>query len=115
MQYKGSCHCGRIAFEAEGTVDSGLACNCSICARKGSLLWFIPGAQFRLLTPAEAVSTYTFHKHHISHRFCAHCGMHPYAEAPDQDGNPVVAVNLRCLEDFDLAAVPVNHYDGKAL
>ena len=29
--YKGSCHCGGIAFEVEGAIDSGLACNCSIC------------------------------------------------------------------------------------
>lgn len=42
MLYTGSCHCGRIRFEVEGEVDSGLACNCSMCSRKGSLLWFVP-------------------------------------------------------------------------
>ena len=38
MRYKGSCHCGQIAFEVEGELDTALSCNCSICARKGALL-----------------------------------------------------------------------------
>jgi hypothetical protein len=41
MKYKGSCHCGRVAFEVEGTIESALSCNCSMCQRKGSLLWFV--------------------------------------------------------------------------
>ena len=38
MNYKGSCHCGNIAFEVEGEIKGALACNCSLCQRKGSLL-----------------------------------------------------------------------------
>lgn len=113
--HKGSCHCGKIAFEVEGEIDSGLSCNCSICQRKGSLLWFVPRAQLRLLTPEDVASTYVFHKHVIRHKFCPTCGMHPYAEGVDPKGNKVAAINLRCLEDIDLAAIPVHHYDGRAL
>lgn len=58
MRYTGSCHCGNIRFEVDGELGSALACNCSICARKG---------------------------------------------------------NIRCLEGLDLAAVPVNHFDGRSL
>ena len=56
MNYRGSCHCGRIRFEAEGEIQNLLACNCSICQRKGSLLWFIPRQQLRLLTPATTIA-----------------------------------------------------------
>lgn len=115
MKHKGSCHCGRIAFEAEGEITGGLACNCSICQRKGSLLWFVPPAQFTLLTPESAMSTYTFNKHAIQHRFCPTCGMNPFSDGKDPKGNGVVAVNLRCIEDIDLTAIPVQHYDGRAL
>ena len=62
MKYKGSCHCGRVGFEVEGTIERALACNCSICERKGSLLWFVPHDQLRLLTPVANASTYTFNK-----------------------------------------------------
>jgi hypothetical protein len=114
MKHKGSCHCGRIAFEVEGTPDSALACNCSICQRKGSLLWFVPRASLRLLTPEDAMSTYLFNKHAIKHRFCPVCGIHPFGEGTDPKGNAIAAINIRCLEDVDLDTVPVTHYDGRS-
>jgi hypothetical protein len=97
VKYKGSCHCGRVAFEVEGTIDSGLACNCSICQRKGSLLWFVPRDRLRVLTPEANASTYT------------------YGEGTDPKGNHTAAINLRCLEGIDLASIPVENFDGRAL
>lgn len=78
MKYKGSCHCGGIAFEAE--VQDVLDCNCSICQRKGSLL-----------------STYSFNRHFIKHHFCPKGGIHPFAEAADRSGKPMAAINVRSL------------------
>lgn len=115
MTHRGSCHCGRIAFEVDGTPEGAMACNCSICQRKGSLLWFVPHASLRLLTPEENASTYTFNRHAIKHRFCPVCGMHPYGEGTDPKGNRMAAINVRCLEDFDLESVPVSHFDGRSL
>src|SRR5437868_5224596 len=116
MRYSGSCHCGRVAFEVEGEIDSAMACNCSMCRRKGSLLWFVPKAQFLLKTPDEAASTYLFNKHAIRHRFCANCGIHPYAEAiHPKPGVPTAAINVRCLEGVDPEKVKVVHFDGAAL
>jgi len=34
-RYAGSCHCGDVAYEAEGEIAELLECNCSICARQG--------------------------------------------------------------------------------
>jgi hypothetical protein len=115
MTVRGSCHCGRVAFEVEGAPDKAMACNCSICQRKGSLLWFVPHGHLHLRTPEDHASTYTFNKHVIKHRFCPVCGMHPYGEGTDPKGNHMAAINIRCLEDIDLAGIPVVHYDGRAL
>jgi hypothetical protein len=115
MTCKGSCHCGHIKFEVEGTPDSAMACNCSICQRKGSLLWFVPRAKFRLLTPEANAATYTFNKHAIKHRFCTRCGIHPYGEGVDPKGNAMAAINIRCLEGIALETIPVTHFDGRAL
>ena len=112
---KGSCHCGSIRFEVEGAPTEVTECNCSICFRKGSLLWFVPRGHFRLTTPAENVATYTFNKHAIQHHFCPTCGMNPYAEARDRSGKEMSAINVRCLEDIDLALLKVNRFDGRAL
>jgi hypothetical protein len=115
MLYKGSCHCGKVAFEAEGQIDGAMACNCSICERKGSLLWFIPRDKFTLKTPESELSTYVFNKHVIHHKFCRTCGMHPFAYGTDPKGNQMAAVNIRCVNDIDLEKVPVQHFDGRAM
>jgi hypothetical protein len=112
--HTGGCHCGRIAFDVEGDIDSALACNCSICSRRGSLLWFVPRDQLKLKTPEDAASTYEFNKHVIKHRFCPTCGIHPYGEGKDPTGNAMAAVNLRCIENLDLARIPVHHFDGRS-
>lgn len=115
MIYKGSCHCGQIAFQVEGTLAGAMSCNCSICQRKGSLMWFVPREQLQLLTPEENASTYMFNKHVIRHRFCPKCGMHPYGEGTDPKGNAMAAINIRCLENMELEKVPVTKFDGRAL
>lgn len=115
MKYKGSCHCGNIAFEVEGEIKSALACNCSLCQRKGSLLWFVPLTELKLLTPDARISTYTFNKHVIKHHFCATCGIHPYGEGVNADGNAMAAINIRCIEGIDLESIPVQHYDGRSV
>ena len=115
MRYQGSCHCGRVAFEVEGEIEGALACNCSMCQRKGSLLWFVPRAQLQLTTPEENTAAYTFNKHSIRHRFCPNCGIHPYGEGTDPKGNAMAAVNLRCIEGIELDSIPVKHFNGRAL
>ncbi|HTQ00524.1 MAG TPA: GFA family protein [Casimicrobiaceae bacterium] len=115
MKHQGSCHCGRIAFEVEGDIKSAMACNCSMCQRKGTLMWFVPRDALRLTTPEANLATYTFNKHVIQHRFCPVCGIHPYGEGTDPKGNRVAAVNIRCLTDIDLDSIAVTRYDGRAL
>lgn len=115
MKYNGSCHCGKVAYEVEGQIDKAVACNCSMCQRKGSLLWFVPHDKMHLLTPDENAGSYTFNKHAIQHRFCRTCGMHPYAEGTDPKGNRMAAINIRCLENIELKSIPVSEYDGRSL
>lgn len=115
MKYEGSCHCGQIRFEVEGEIGQAMSCNCSICQRKGALMWFVQPEAMHLLTSESDMSTYVFNKHLIKHRFCPACGMHPYAEGTAPSGQAMVAINLRCIEGIDLDALPVKHFDGRAL
>ena len=109
-----SCHCGAVRLEVDGTIDSGMACNCSMCQRKGSLLWFVPPEQVRFESDDSKLGRYLFHRHVIAHRFCTVCGIHPYADGKKPDGSPMVAINLRCVEGIDLDAIPVKHVNGRA-
>lgn len=110
----GSCHCGKVAIEVDGEPDAVVACNCSMCRRRGSLLWFVSRDAMRMLTDDAAAGTYTFNKHAIEYRFCLACGIGPYAEGTDPKGNQMAAINVRCLDGVDLDALPVHHYDGAA-
>ncbi|MCY1268836.1 Glutathione-dependent formaldehyde-activating enzyme [compost metagenome] len=113
MLHHGSCHCGQIAFEVEGEIGEVIQCNCSICSRRGSLLWFAPRDKLRLSTPESAMSTYTFNTHKIQHKFCPTCGCAPLAFGNMPDGSPMVAVNVRCLPDVDADGLTVRKYDGR--
>ncbi|MGK9050761.1 GFA family protein [Neorhizobium petrolearium] len=112
MRISGSCHCGRIAFEAEGEFNEALECNCSFCRRRGVLLAFVPRSNMQLTTPRENLSTYQFNQRVIVHRFCANCGVAPFSEATMPNGAEMAAINLRCVPEIDLAALTVTQYDG---
>jgi hypothetical protein len=78
-------------------------------------LWFLPGEKLSLKTPESDMSYYSFNKHHIKHYFCPNCGCAPFGMGAGKDGKSMVAVNLRCLPDVDLAGIKINHFDGKSL
>jgi len=114
MNYRGSCHCGRIAFAVEGQLEQAMECNCSHCSRKGYLLWFLPRAQLKLLTPEADLATYTFNRHVINHHFCPRCGCAPFGFGRDRQGAATAAINVRCLEDVELSALKRVAVDGRS-
>ena len=114
MKHRGSCHCGKVTIEVEGDVQGAVACNCSICSKRGALLWFAPRDKMKVTGEAELTS-YTFNKHVIKHRFCKHCGILPFGEGVDPKGNAMAAINIRCLDDIHLDVIPVQNFDGKSL
>lgn len=117
MNYSGSCHCGQISYdvEVEQQPAEAMACNCSICQRRGHLLWFLPRARLKLKTPESDMKYYSFNKHKIRHYFCPHCGCAPFGMGADDKGNEMVAINVRCLEGVDIDVLKVKHFDGRSL
>jgi hypothetical protein len=115
MTYKGGCHCGRIAFEVEGDLGKVVQCNCSICSKRGSLLWFVPRDQLCLATPEADLGTYTFRSGKIRHHFCPTCGCAPFSLGRDKTGAATAAMNVRCLEGLEPSALEVIPFDGRDL
>ncbi len=111
--HSGSCHCGKIAFDVEGEIDQALDCNCSMCQKRGGLLWFVPAAQFTLKTPVDALGTYRFNRGKIDHHFCPSCGISPFSEGSNPDGSAMACINVRCLDGIDLASVKVEPCNGR--
>lgn len=120
MPLIGSCHCQATRFEVDHPPEAVTACTCSICARRGALWAYYRPDQVRFLSE-EASSVYQWQTKLVKSHFCAVCGCSTYNLSPDFStgeadfDHPRLAVNARLLEDFDLAAVPVETIDGKNL
>lgn len=114
-RYTGGCHCGAVRYQVTMAIEGGVACNCSICHKAGTVLTFTPASGFTLLGGEDVLVDYQFGKKRIHHLFCGRCGVRSFARGAMPDGTPVVAVNVRCLDDVDLASVPTQHYDGKSV
>lgn len=115
MKYTGGCHCGEVRFEVDMTIDNVMACNCSICSKRGHLLAFTPETTFTLLKGEKALADYQFGKHVVHHHFCKVCGVGPFGRGAMPDGTQMRAINVRCLDDVDIAQFPVIPFDGKSL
>lgn len=111
--YSGSCHCGQVRFEVDADLDQVRVCDCSMCRRRGALLHRVAEADFRALTPLDALALYQFHTRTAKDYFCKTCGILPFRRprtAPEQ-----WSINVRCLEGVDLDAIPITRLYGSRL
>lgn len=112
--YRGSCHCGAVAYEATTDLAQVVACNCSRCSRLGWLISFVGADRFKLLSGADDLAEYRFNTRQIAHLFCTTCGIESFARGKGPDGAEMVCVNLRCLEGLDPEALTPTKVDGRS-
>jgi hypothetical protein len=113
-KHRGSCHCGAVRYTVELDASApAISCNCSICGRSGSLLQFVAPAQFTLEQGESNLTDYLFNKQVVHHTFCKTCGIKPFARGVGPHG-PMVAINVRTLDDVDSFNVVTTQYDGKS-
>lgn len=112
----GGCHCGRVRFEVTADLSQVLACNCSICTKRGLLLTFVGPESFALRAGDEDdLVDYQFNRHVIHHLFCPVCGVESYARGKKPDGGEMIAVNVRCLDHIELDKLTLTPFDGRSL
>jgi len=110
----GSCHCGKVRYEVTTALQKVISCNCSICAKKGYLLAFVPEKDFTLLAGEETLTDYQFHQKKIHHLFCSVCGVSSFGKGVGSQGQNMYAVNVRCLDDVNLDTLAIVPFDGRS-
>lgn len=116
--YRGSCHCGKVKFEADLDLSKGTGkCNCSYCWKVRNWSMIIKPAQFRAISGEDERTYYSFGTHQGKHAFCKHCGVRTYTTGSlEQLGGEYVSIAMSSLDDLDpaeLAEAPVQFMDGR--
>jgi hypothetical protein len=107
------CHCGLVRYECTSDLAMVLACNCSICTKKGLHITFVDPQSFSLRAGEDSLKEYKFNRHVIAHRMCAECGVEPFARGRKPDGTRVIALNVSTIDGIDLSKVKMTPFDGK--
>jgi hypothetical protein len=115
MKYFGTCHCKKVTYQIDLSIEKVISCNCSYCQTKGLLLTFAPADTFALTSGRDDLTSYHFNKKVIEHLFCKHCGVQPFSYGKNKEGKDTVAINVRCLEGVDLETLDIMKYDGKSI
>ncbi len=124
-QYQGACHCGYIRFEVQAEIDHVRVCDCSICHKRGALMFRVARDALRLLHPAwEGLNRYKWGSGTATDFFCPTCGIlpfrHPSAPSLAERAAGLMpfdgfAVNVRCLTGVDPTGLPHRHINGRAI
>lgn len=112
--YEGGCHCGKVRYAVTTDLATVIECNCSICSKRAHMLTFVPTDRFELRAGEGATTDYQFNHRVIHHRFCSTCGVGSYADGVGPDGKATVAINVRCLDGVDPAALTITKFDGRS-
>ena len=117
ITYEGSCHCQKVQYSItmEMPIKKVISCNCSICSKKGTLLAFIPKANFTLLSGENVLTDYQFNQKIIHHYFCSCCGVTSFGVGKMPDGSEIRAINVRCLKEINIDELEVKKFNGKEM
>lgn len=111
LMLTGSCACGAVRWEFDGTPEGATACNCTACRRFGALwIYDYEGEGVRV----TGETTGYIRGNSLSFNFCPRCGCVAYWRGKELDaqGRRRMAVNVRLAEPETVAAIPIDHFDG---
>jgi hypothetical protein len=118
--WRGSCHCGAVAFKYETAKPPAewpvRECQCSFCQKHGACYTSDPAGTLRFThREAAALSRYRFGHHSADFVFCGRCGGYLGA-VTEESGKALMVVNLRAIDPppEGLPAPQTMTYDGES-
>lgn len=130
-QYKGSCHCGKVKYEAQIDFTQGTTrCNCTFCTKNRYWSVMAKPENFKLLSSEDCLTDYSRGKtgtfsltreleEYACHLpFCKSCGTRTFSVAniPEMGGK-YVSIVVASLDDVDFREAmkaPMHYADGRS-
>jgi hypothetical protein len=99
---KGACHCGQVKFEVHAQPRDARRCDCSLCRRKGAVMFTASADEFKLVAGQDNLKLYQWNTMAARHYFCKTCGIYTHNW---RRSAPEFGYNSGCLESFDLSTL----------
>ena len=99
------CHCGGVEAEINITqnVEKTLRCNCSLCKRRGTIMYMVKNEDFKITKGEDKLKLYQFHTKIAKHYFCSICGI--YTHHNPRSNPAMTGFNLGCVDEVDTFAL----------
>lgn len=111
---RGSCHCGAVRYEVTGDIAKGNRCNCSVCTKTNTTNFIVKPDAFKLTAGEDNLSVYEWGPKISKRFFCKTCGVHCFGRGfLAEVGGDFVSVNMNTLDDVELTAIELIHWDGR--
>lgn len=114
--YKGSCHCGKVKFEADLDIEKGTSkCNCTFCWKNRVWASLARPEQVRVTAGEGELNQYA-RVAQAQNEFCKTCGTRLFWRGDIPNMGKVVIVSVAALDDLPvekLIEAPVTYLDGR--
>ena len=96
------CHCGEVEAEINvpDNLEKVLKCNCSICKRKGAIMYMVKNEDFTIVKGRDKLKLYQFHSKVAKHYFCSNCGI--YTHHNPRSNPAMTGFNLGCVDEINI-------------
>ena len=112
-----SCHCGRIRLRVPKPPDFLHDCNCTLCAKTGARWAYFHPSEVEVEGRTAAYVRQDKAEAGAEIRFCPACGTTTHftltESAAARFGNSVMGVNMRLVDEAELAGVELRFPDGR--
>jgi hypothetical protein len=113
-----SCHCGRVRLRVRKPPDFLHECNCTLCAKAGARWAYLHPSEVEVEGRTTAYVRQDKAEAGAEIRFCPTCGTITHftltETAAARFGNSVMGVNMRLVDENELAGVELRFPDGRA-